>query len=86
VADGGWLVVFDHDADSRYGRTMGMKKWLRRHLGVPLVPYHYIHSRYPSMAHMRRLLQGSGATDVSIAVEAEGRHRAILARRSTDRS
>ena len=23
VADGGWLVIFDHDADSRYGRTMG---------------------------------------------------------------
>jgi SAM-dependent methyltransferase len=86
VADGGWLVVFDHDADSRYGRTMGMKKWLRRHLGVPLVPYHYIHSRYPSMAHMRRLLQGSGAMDVSILVEAKGRHRAILARRSIDRS
>jgi hypothetical protein len=35
---------------------------------------------------MRRLLQGSGAMDVSILVEAKGRHRAILARRSIDRS
>lgn len=86
VEAGGWLVIFDHDADSRYGRTMGMKKWLRRHLGVPLVPYHYIHSRYPSMAHLRRLLRGSGAADIAIAVEARGRHRAIVARRSTDRS
>ena len=86
VADGGWLVIFDHDAASRYGRTMGLKKWLRRHLGIPLVPYHYIHSRYPSMAHLRRLLQGAGAVDIAIAVEAEGRHRALLARRSGDRS
>jgi SAM-dependent methyltransferase len=86
VADGGWLVIFDHDAASRYGRTMGLKKWLRRHLGIPLVPYHYIHSRYPSMAHLRRLLQGAGAVDIAIAVEAEGRHRALLARRSVDRS
>ena len=84
VADDGWLVIFDHDADSRYGRTMGMKKWLRRHLGVPLVPYHYIHSRYPSMARLRDLLRASGAEDVIVVVEAGGRHRAIRARRPSD--
>ena len=72
VADGGWLVIFDHDAASRYGRTMGLKKWLRRHLGIPLVPYHYIHSRYPSMAHLRRLLQGAGAADIAIAGRGRG--------------
>ncbi len=85
VAPGGWLVVFDHDAASRYGRTMGTKKWLRRHLGVPLVPYHYIHSRYPSMAHLRSLLRASGAADVQLHVEVGGRHRAISARRPLDR-
>jgi SAM-dependent methyltransferase len=84
VAEGGWLVVFDHDADSRYGRTMGLKKWLRRHVGVPLVPYHYIHSRYPSMVHLHRLLQAAGATGISVAVEAQGRHRAISATRPAD--
>jgi len=86
VEAGGWLVIFDHDAGSRYGRTMGLKKWLRRHLGVPLVPYHYIHSRYPSMAHLRDLLRATGAEDVRVAVETEGRHRAISARRPLDRA
>jgi SAM-dependent methyltransferase len=81
VAPGGWLVIFDHDAGSRYGRTMGLKKLLRRYLGLPLVPYHYIHSAYPNLARLRADLVRAGGLDVDVRVEREGRHRALLARR-----
>jgi len=81
VAPGGWLVIFDHDAGSRYGRVMGTKKLLRRYLGLPLVPHHYIHSAYPHLGRLRADLIRAGGRDVAIRVEGEGRHRALLARR-----
>lgn len=81
VAPGGWLVVFDHDAGSRYGRTMGFKKLLRRYLGLPLVPYHYIHAAYPHLGRLRAGLIRAGGLDVDVRVEREGRHRALVARR-----
>ena len=81
VAPGGWLVIFDHDAGSRYGRIMGAKKMLRRYLGLPLVPHHYIHSAYPHLGRLRADLMRTGGLDVEMRVERQGRHRALLARR-----
>jgi SAM-dependent methyltransferase len=81
VAPGGWLVIFDHDAGSRYGRIMGTKKLLRRYLGLPLVPHHYIHSAYPHLGRLRADLIRAGGLDVEMRVERQGRHRALLARR-----
>ena len=81
VTPGGWLVIFDHDAASRYGRTMGAKKWLRRHLGVPLVPRHYVNASYPYLGRLRALLISRGAIDVEARVEEQGRHRALVARK-----
>lgn len=82
LAVGGALVIFDHDAQSRYGRLMGLKKWLRRYLGVPLVPRHYIHSRYPDLGRTGRRLEASGFR-VDTVVEAEGRKRALVVRAET---
>ena len=81
VTPGGWLVIFDHDAASRYGRSMGAKKWLRRHLGVPLVPKHYVNASYPYLGRLRALLLRMGAIDVAARVEEQGRHRALVARK-----
>lgn len=80
VAPGGWLVIFDHDRRSRYGRVMGAKKWLRRYFDIPLVPHYYIHARYPDLGSLRSSLERQGAADVSIVVEAEARKRALVAR------
>ncbi len=82
VAPGGWLVIFDHDRRSKYGRVMGAKKWLRRYFDVPLVPRYYIHARYPDLGALRRVVERAGGTDVSIVVESEKRKRALLARRA----
>jgi hypothetical protein len=71
--------VFDHDARSRFGRVMGTKKWLRRYLGLPLVPRYYIHSRYPDLEGIRRRVEGAGLS-ARIVVEAEGRKRALVVR------
>jgi SAM-dependent methyltransferase len=81
VAPGGWLLIFDHDRRSRYGRVMGLKKWLRRHFDLPLVPRFYIHARYPDLRALRWVLERMGGTEVSIRVEQEGRKRALIARR-----
>lgn len=81
VRPGGRLVVFDHDRRSRYGRTMGAKKWLRRYLGLPLVPRYYIHARYPELEQLRRGLEREGHA-ATITVEPEGRKRALVVRRA----
>ncbi|MHB8959977.1 MAG: class I SAM-dependent methyltransferase [Candidatus Limnocylindrales bacterium] len=81
VAPGGHLVVFDHDRRSRYGRVMGAKKWLRRYLGVPLVPRFYIHARYPELERIRRDLEREGHT-ATVVVEPEARKRALVVRRA----
>jgi SAM-dependent methyltransferase len=80
VEAGGALVVFDHDAKTRYGRVMGTKKWLRRYLGVPLVPRFYIHARYPDLKRMARRLREQGS-DARIVVEPQGRKRALVVRK-----
>ena len=50
----GQAVIFDHDRHSPYGRTMGFKKFVTRHLFIPLVPRYYCNARYPAL---RRLQQ-----------------------------
>jgi len=77
VAPGGRLVVFDNDRRSRFGRVMGTKKWLRRYLGVPLVPAYYIHARYPDLDVIARELRRAGY-DASVEVETLGRKRALV--------
>jgi SAM-dependent methyltransferase len=77
---GGALVVFDHDARTRYGRIMGAKKWLRRYLAIPLVPRFYIHARYPDLKRIARSLSRRGL-DARIVVEPGTRKRALVARR-----
>ena len=47
IAPGGVATIFDHDRETRYGRTMGLKKWLTRHGPYPFVPRWYIHAAYP---------------------------------------
>lgn len=77
VRPGGHLVVFDHDATSRYGRVMGARKWLRRYFDLPTVPRYYIHARYPKLEAAGRRARAAGR-DARIIVEPEGRKRALV--------
>jgi SAM-dependent methyltransferase len=47
--DQGFLILFDHDADSHYGRSMARKKWLTRYFYLPLVPRYYCNAHYPPL-------------------------------------
>jgi hypothetical protein len=49
LAPGGRLLVFDHDCKSGYGRRMGFKKFVTRHLRIPLVPRFYCNAGYPPL-------------------------------------
>lgn len=58
VRDGGVLIVFDRERNSLSGLTMSCKKFITRHLGIPLVPKFYCNARYPSL---KRMATGVGA-------------------------
>jgi len=80
VEPGGWLVVFDNDIKSRFGRTMGLKKWLRRYLKVPLVPRFYIHARYPDVSAIRRRAERATSGSAEVLVAPGLKKRALIVR------
>lgn len=80
VEPGGWLVVFDNDAKSRLGRTMGLKKWLRRYLRIPLVPRFYIHARYPDLKATQRRAERASDGRAEILAAPGLRKRALVLR------
>lgn len=60
LAPGGVATIFDHDRETRFGRSMGLKKWLTRHGPYPFVPRWYIHAAYPPLARFARALAAAG--------------------------
>ena len=78
VRAGGVLVVFDHDRDSPYGRRMGMKKWLTRHLHVPLVPRWYIYAAYPPLGRYAADMAGRRDLAVHVATRPYWPRRALI--------
>jgi SAM-dependent methyltransferase len=81
LGPGGTLVVFDHDRFSSYGRRMGLKKWLTRHLRIPLVPRFYIESAYPPLAVFARRLGSRSNLVVRIATGLGTQKQALIVRR-----
>lgn len=57
---GGVATIFDHDRETRFGRIVGIKKWLTRHGPYPFVPRWYIHAAYPPLARFAKALERSG--------------------------
>jgi hypothetical protein len=80
VRAGGVLVVFDHDRQSPYGRRMGIKKWVTRHLFVPLVPRWYIHAAYPPLGRYAAQMARRGDLAVEVAARPDWPRRALIAR------
>jgi ubiquinone/menaquinone biosynthesis C-methylase UbiE len=81
VQVGGVLAVFDHDRRSPYGRRMGMKKWITRHLRIPLVPRWYIHAAYPPLGGYAASLAGHRDLAVRMATSPSWPRRALIVRR-----
>jgi SAM-dependent methyltransferase len=81
VAPGGTLVVFDHDKDSRYGRKMGLKKWLTRHTPIGLVPAYYIESAYPPLAAFAKELGRRPGIRAEVRQVPESPKRAMILRK-----
>jgi len=80
LADGGCLVVFDHDSESEYGRRMGRRKFITRYFGIPLVPRYFCNARYPALARFARKLQDTGRFVTEMRVAPNGRKRALTVR------
>lgn len=81
LACDGIAVVFDHDSDSPYGRSMHRKKLLRRYLGIPLVPAYYCNARYPRLARIAHMLNQATDLRTEVAAAPDGRKRALIIRR-----
>lgn len=78
VAPEGTLVVFDHDAQSSYGRTMAIRKRLTG-WGIPLLPSFYRVARYPFLGKLARDLAASHEVDVTVPIAPDRRKRALVA-------
>ena len=81
VGPGGTLVVFDHERHSEYGRRMGMKKWVTRHLRIPLVPRWYIHAAYPPLDRFAASMAERQDLAIEMATSPSWPRRALIVRR-----
>jgi hypothetical protein len=59
---------------------MGIKKWLRRYLGLPLVPRFYIHARYPDLKAIRRRAERATSGSAEILVAPGLKKRVLIVR------
>jgi len=86
LAPDGVALVFDNDAESRFGRRMELRKFLTRYCGLRLVPYHYCNAAYPRLERIRRHMEGARHLRAEIILRDDGVKRAmILAREATER-
>jgi SAM-dependent methyltransferase len=81
LAPGGVALVFDNDAETRFGRRMAVRKFLTRYLGLGLVPRYYCNATYPPLERIRQRLTEDAALDAKIVVRADGIKRALIIER-----
>jgi SAM-dependent methyltransferase len=82
VRSGGTLAIFDHERHSGYGRRMGLKKWVTRHLRVPLVPSYYTASAYPSLDRIAGRLDALPGVSAHVISLSTSTKRALVATRT----
>jgi len=78
LAPGGFVLIFDHDNQSLYGRIMGFKKFITRHLKIELVPPYYCNARYPALAKFADRIRALGQFATEIKVAPDGKKRALI--------
>ncbi len=81
LSSGGTAIVFDNDAETRFGRRMALRKFLTRYLGLKLVPRYYCNAAYPPLEKFRQRLAAIGALRAEIIVSPNALKRALVIER-----
>ena len=81
VGAGGAAILFEKERHSPYGLAMGARKFVTRHLGIPLVPRFYTAAHYPPLARFRRRLANRNRRfRPTLLAMPDGRLRALIVR------
>lgn len=83
LAPGGIALIFDNDANTRFGRRMAMRKFLTRYFGLKLVPRYYCNAAYPPLDKFRIRIGQKASLKADIVVRADGAKRALIVQRET---
>src|SRR3546814_19222585 len=78
LAPGGVAVIFDNEADSRFGRRMALRKLVTRYSGLPLVPRYYCNAAYPPLARIPKQHAESAMMVRGIVIWPDGVKRALV--------
>lgn len=81
LSPNGIALIFDNDAETRFGRRMAVRKFLTRYLGLRLVPRYYCNAAYPPLEKFRQRLAGRTSLNAEIVVRADGVKRALVVER-----
>src|SRR3546814_8047586 len=85
LAPGGVALIFDNEADSRFGRRMALRKLLTRYCGLRLVPRYYCNAAYPRLERIRQGLAKDAMMNCEIVLRADGVKRALVVERPGER-
>jgi SAM-dependent methyltransferase len=84
LSSNGFALIFDNDSQSKFGRRMGVRKFLTRYLGLRLVPRYYCNAAYPPLERYRRRLE-SAAWQTDIHIRVDDVKRSLVVSRPNDR-
>ncbi len=83
LSPNGAVLIFDHEAQSLFGRKMALKKFVTQYLKVELVPPYYCNAKYPPLAKFAARLLHAGAQDTEIKKADHTPKRCLLIRAKT---
>jgi hypothetical protein len=78
LAPGGLALIFDNDAESPFGRRMGLRKFLTRHSGLGLVPEYYCNASYQHLKCLRSAIANDRNLRSDMIVRDDRVKRAIV--------
>ncbi len=78
LSPGGTVIIFDNDAETRFGRRMAIRKFLTRYFGLKLVPRYYCNAAYPPLERFRQRLAGIAPLRAESIVGANAVKRALV--------
>lgn len=81
LSPNGIALIFDNDAETRFGRRMAVRKFLTRYFGLRLVPRYYCNAAYPPLEKFRQRIAERAPLNTEIVVRADGVKRALIVER-----
>src|SRR3546814_11113781 len=77
LAPGGVAVIFDNEADSRFGRRIALRKLVTRYSGLPPVPRYYRNPASPPLAPLHKQTAESATMGSESVLLPDGVQRAL---------